>query len=422
MEKLAGDSTSLKRNHKYAIENNIDCNLCHSHMWEGKGEVRRERCGSCHSQADHINRIDDLEFIHTWHIEKRKVECQRCHDAITHKQQPLQEGFGNSCNTCHGNPHETRIALYSGKGSRLVSDPMPDVMNQAGVICMSCHKSGENDRGMAVVNKDACVPCHAQNYFNLAVKWRKGFVARISRLEKSIRKAGNHPKLEDARHDLAFVKHGGAWHNPVYADAILDKVESIILHASGKSQVLQGIPDQSRECATCHSAITEIQIQVASAVFNHRNHIVDRQINCNNCHIGGSPDDRQHGKMLAVNQSCNNCHHKPDLNSCEPCHAPSTMIYMGKLPGMEEQRSPMAENEMECLDCHEPEYGYQPPDSEFCLDCHDQDVLDALEFTRAELLESLRKHRGEKTRAIQIIKLDKGRAVHNPDLVRKILE
>ena len=128
------------KDHSSILKQELDCQACHQVMWQGTGEVRRERCGTCHSQTEHIDRISDLEFVHEWHIEKRKVDCQRCHDAITHNQPMIDKDIRGNCVGCHEDKHSPMSKIFQGIGSRLIGEAQPETMFKAGVLCVSCHK------------------------------------------------------------------------------------------------------------------------------------------------------------------------------------------------------------------------------------------------------------------------------------------
>lgn len=408
--------------HTSVAGQDVPCQTCHQPMWQGEGLVRKERCGACHSEIDHINRFDDIEFIHEWHIEKRKVDCQRCHDPIEHKQPDIAEFVSGSCNSCHSDPHAPKLAIYKGEGSRLVEGSFPDVMYNSGVACMSCHKDPFSQAGEARVGDNTCTPCHSASYQKLAENWRTAFDSRISKLEKQLRSAGKHARIEDARHDLALLKTGGAWHNPNYANRILAAVDKVLLQAGAPVQTVK-LPAKSGECLVCHSGIEAIDVNKPLSSFNHSKHLGDREIVCTTCHVGGKPEDSAHGRQRPTGESCATCHHGDNAvakDNCAPCHMPSRDLYLGQVAGVESSPSPMADSGMSCTDCHDSAEGYAPPDADFCLACHEQETVDHWKFTRGELVRELKKHTPD-TEAGKVINLDHGRAVHHPDLAKKIL-
>lgn len=409
--------------HSEVLSERLDCQSCHKKMWQGSGGVRRERCGTCHSSVEHIDRINDLEFVHEWHIEKRKVECQRCHDPIEHHQPSLDLDFRRNCEGCHSDQHSAKSFVYQGIGSRLIESPMPDTMFVSGVVCASCHKESGKGRTLAEMREDACVPCHKKIYNRLVTEWRKGFRQRIQRLEEVMSHASAHPKLEEARHDLELLKSGGAWHNTLFADTLLSRIASVLTQAGADPHLNGDMPPASKPCLVCHSSIAEMPVKVHWSEFNHGTHRAERGLDCRQCHTGGDPDNPDHGRRIKTKTTCNQCHHDVKANEqdlCLPCHSPQRNLFQGELPGEAKEPSPMASAGMICIDCHQSP-GFAPPPESFCLDCHDQSVVDDLELWKKEFKNALKKDRKRVGDAVKLITFDGGRAVHNPDLARKIL-
>jgi hypothetical protein len=409
--------------HSTVLEGGVECQSCHQPMWQGEGEVRKERCGVCHSESQHINRIDDLEFIHEWHIEKRKVDCGQCHDVIEHKQPELDKIVRSECSTCHSDPHMPMLSVYRGEGSRLVEGSYPDPMYNAGVACFSCHKNPLTGHGEARVGDDACTPCHTAAYQGLVDNWKSAFTTRIDRLEKGLRRSSGHPQIEDARHDVALVRRGGAWHNPAWSSQVLDAVQHVLADA-GHAEPPASIPAESRQCLACHGGIESVKIHAQFSSMDHGAHLADRGITCTECHARTAPEDPAHGQRKPVEQSCANCHHSEEVvnvdNNCTPCHEPSRRNYLGQLPGIEADASPMAQMDMACGDCHFEETGYSPPKDDYCMDCHEPEIIDDLEFKRGRLRTLVNDMQPPLTPAQTIIKLDGGRAVHHPDLSEQV--
>ncbi|MDP8205193.1 MAG: cytochrome c3 family protein [Candidatus Electryonea clarkiae] len=413
-----------KMDHSDIIEKDIECRTCHQMMWQGTGSVNEERCGVCHSETEHIERINDLEFIHEWHIEKRKVECQRCHSPIEHVNLDVQHVMKGDCRTCHEQLHNPMLSMYEGSGARLIDQAMPDIMHTSGVLCMSCHKDKIDGNGAAEINENTCTPCHEASYLSLARAWRRNYGRSVSTLEKELRKVGNHPQYEDARHDLALLKKGGAWHNPKYADEIIKEVSKVVKEAGGSPIKAPTVTQDSQVCLNCHRGISEANIGLDLSPFNHNEHFAARDISCKKCHNWTDPEKLGHGRLLPSDKSCMQCHHEKiadDSDNCEPCHQSSRNIFFGKIDGLDPHPSPMAESEMTCSDCHDQAVSYSPPSVSFCLDCHDQEVIDDLEFTREEINRSLVKLKGDIDKPTRTVMHDHGRAVHNPDMVRVIL-
>ncbi|MBG7609466.1 MAG: NapC/NirT family cytochrome c [Anaerolineae bacterium] len=102
-ETVVGDcftchETPIDETHQDVVYSKIerDCTTedCHSSVTVGNGEVKHERCLSCHGQID--PRAGDSQVMHDLHILSettflsRKVECLECHDEITHGEEVFQ--------------------------------------------------------------------------------------------------------------------------------------------------------------------------------------------------------------------------------------------------------------------------------------------------------------------------------------------
>lgn len=410
--------------HTEVLLADVTCTSCHKKIWQGTGQVRKERCGSCHSEAAHIDRIDDLDFIHEWHIEKRKVDCQRCHDAIEHHQPEAEQILSSDCASCHVELHDPMLSVYKGEGSQLIEQKMPADMHDNGVVCLSCHKDADSNWHEQKVGEEACTPCHNETFRKLPDYWRRGIENRIGILERKLARAGEGADLTSARYDLELIKSGGGWHNPLYADVVLHRVEEVV---DGKKKPFERdrVAEKSRECLSCHIGILTLGIEKMWSDFSHTRHLTDYNQNCQDCHNGNSPGTPPHGKLLPVGESCMNCHHEVvavATNECEPCHIPSRQLYYGMLRNQIPDPSPMGAEEMSCGDCHFEEDGFSPPSRDFCLDCHDEEVVGDLDVQRAELNDALHLYPHAGDSLYQLIKLDQGRAVHHPDLVRRLLK
>ena len=420
------DTTDIgKFDHSLVIKQKIGCEHCHQSMWQGSGEVRPERCGACHSKTAHIDRIDDLEFVHEWHIEKRKVECQQCHDPIEHKQLEIAASGATNCSACHADLHQSVIYVYKGEGSRLIDTPMPNKMYLNGVACQSCHRNDPNGFGVAKVDNDACTPCHPTSYINLTRTWREGFSNRIKKIERAMNTAGGHPRIEDARHDVALIKRGGAWHNPLFTNAVLNQVSSVISMATKTRKEIPELPITSQPCIACHTGISDIIISSDRSSFNHISHLLTRAISCTQCHRDVDPSQYGHGRQLPAKPSCSNCHHGAEAQRqklCAPCHEPSRRLYVGNLPAWDATPSPMADAGMTCIDCHTEENRYRSPENSFCLDCHDQEAVDDMEFQHGEIINALERKGKKRDKNVELVALDRGSAVHHPTLAKEVLK
>ena len=205
---------------------------------------------------------------------------------------------------------------------------------------------------------------------------------------------------------------------------VLNRVEEAI---TGKDVPFERerMSEDSRECLSCHTGILSLKIDRDLSEFSHNRHLTDYNQSCQDCHDGHDPAGSSHGAMLPVADSCLKCHHDiiaTGTSKCDPCHIPAHQLYNGALADMDPDPSPMAGEDMSCTDCHLEENGYSPPDNDLCFECHDEEVVNDLEELRMELAAALQRFPDKSDPHYQLIKLDTGRAVHHPGLVRKILE
>ena len=103
------------------VARGVDCRECHDPVVEGDGRVRKERCHSCHAEVGHIERIGETAFLHEKHVTDHKVECFECHDDIHHGLLPLsspEPAEKEGCGSCHVDPHDAALSIYSGHGRR----------------------------------------------------------------------------------------------------------------------------------------------------------------------------------------------------------------------------------------------------------------------------------------------------------------
>ena len=96
--------------HARILATGVACQNCHAGAVAGDGFVPKERCNTCHAKLEHIQRYDDLEFVHQKHVTEHKVECTNCHIAIRH---------GKQAYTAADDPVRPVRRLPSGRSRRL---------------------------------------------------------------------------------------------------------------------------------------------------------------------------------------------------------------------------------------------------------------------------------------------------------------
>jgi nitrate/TMAO reductase-like tetraheme cytochrome c subunit len=240
--------------HGTYINRGVTCENCHADSIVGDGEVPRQVCWVCHNVASQVARYEETDFIHDKHIADHKVRCSNCHLQIEHSltaaadavARRMPEGnhmlSGGQCATCHqqmhGGPHE----LYKGTGGIGVAD-MPSPMFRANVNCIACHRTREQAEEMLSVrgltftaDRAGCVYCHGQKYDGTLEDWQRTmrqqlaqaeavFEAAVSAFEASGLEGTDRERvrqlLNDAGHNVRFVRNGHGVHNMNYATALL---------------------------------------------------------------------------------------------------------------------------------------------------------------------------------------------------------
>ncbi|MDK9699523.1 MAG: NapC/NirT family cytochrome c [bacterium] len=431
--------------HTGIVAKNLDCKLCHGSMKSGNGDVPHERCNICHASIDHLNRIDDVEFMHQKHVTDRKVDCQNCHTPILHRSLSRNEAPQNDCQKCHSNLHTAAEQVFRGTGAIGVPD-RPDAMWQAGLNCASCH-TGTFDKAHfrgAKSSNVQCAPCHDANYEKLIPQWRNGMNSRIQQLQSIVNQAKRQAKspeqklsLDFAETNLSLLRDGGAYHNIMYAEDVLavsyDQVKTAVpnvpsfavkqtSHSSGSSQ-------GGKDCATCHTGIESVNKLVNGRTFPHKPHL-SAKLECAKCH---SVD--QHGKTLPDVFKCIDCHHEraKDEVSCKKCHRDQVAMYSGSVVGTPPLPAAMSVAEVECSSCHGIGKDITRPTPEQCADCHDKTYVLTLETWRKETGSALISAKAraselsgseklELLRKIRAFENDGSKGAHNPEAALKLLK
>ncbi len=173
--------------HAAYLERGVECKSCHGDITRGAGDVPPERCGSCHNQQEHLQRIGDVEFMHRNHVTDHSVTCLDCHLEIQHGLPSREQHGQGRCEDCHAGTHAEGSALYRGTGGHGVPD-RPGVMYLARVTCSGCHRPPFADTplppGGATFAADplACIDCHGTGFDGMVERWQsevRGTVASV---------------------------------------------------------------------------------------------------------------------------------------------------------------------------------------------------------------------------------------------------
>jgi hypothetical protein len=162
---------SIEFNHvDYFGDRDVNCDGCHDQLTHGTGEARQERCFVCHNDPSHLERIEDISFIHLNHITEHNVTCSRCHDEVVHSKEEVPIVVNNSCTECHEFEHDEQRKMFRGYGAQDVEEVTPSPMYSYKVACSGCHQEADQDHighiaKTYVAPKDftLCENCHGDD-------------------------------------------------------------------------------------------------------------------------------------------------------------------------------------------------------------------------------------------------------------------
>ncbi len=360
--------------HSEWVGRGAECVLCHRNVTRGSGLAKKSRCTTCHGAPEHLNRFNDVAFIHENHITKHKIECDQCHEEVEHKL-PERDHVttAGDCGQCHTALHDTQHLMRSGTGGAGV-EGRPDRMFETRVDCAGCHRGwpGAESRktrngGMPVAGDTSCMHCHGPTFGNMLTGWRTEVTGALTSLDGAVaglEKAGaaarSSQSLEIARKNLDLVHSDGSngAHNITYTLALLRKTKDAINEAGpGLDPAFKpldidiGVPRKlDTHCAdTCHVDAARINVRFGGVQFRHRAHLAKTDLDCNACH-----DEDKHGVTTFKPKDCTDCHHgndkKPD---CATCHDREAALLTGniRIEGATlDLKNDMAK--VACTECH----------------------------------------------------------------------
>ena len=219
------------------------CTACHGSVVHGEGLVGRERCMSCHSHPEDLEKMSDPELMHRLHVsEEKHAECFQCHSLMEHGVAGGEEAVFPSCAECHGDSHTVPEKMYAGTGAQDVSGK-PSAMRSAMVTCRGCHRAertavaGECTSSVRAADPAACIACHGEGFGQEMIEgWqemtRESLEAVEALLGQAVALAGDGgldasapEACRRALRNVEFVRQDGSMgvHNLEYADAVLEK-------------------------------------------------------------------------------------------------------------------------------------------------------------------------------------------------------
>jgi len=215
---------------------------------------------------------------------------------------------------------------------------------------------------------NACNECHGPGYDTMLHHWRqllaeaeidatKRLVAAEDALFKHKSETGGGTfqeaarLVDDARHNLEFVKVGKGHHNVEYALKALHVSRSRASEALGllaKTASGGDIPALELTCTTlCHTEMESREVRLGSINYPHKKHVVDLGFQCTDCH----GDSQHHGDTRLEN--CNSCHHGKGEGKvgCSDCHREVAALRIGQ--GAFRIEGPAdSMKDLECANCH----------------------------------------------------------------------
>ncbi len=398
-----------KRDHSFIVEHNIECQKCHGEMQVGDGAVPLERCSSCHAEVDHLERYDDIEFMHSQHVTDHKVECQNCHLVIQHKSIARSSDIFPDCKTCHITTHKSQLDLFSGIGGIDVPDH-PNPMYTGGLNCQACHVYHEINYNLdefghnVKANAESCESCHGKGYGKILDQWKLVMNKKMVELDRILltteeeitnyqglrtTQSKSREFLHDAKYNFNLVKKAGIVHNVAYSDELISSALEHIKQALDLIESEKDISDISiystlvpSECKNCHYGMEEITVGVFDIQFSHNIHIIEQELPCSQCHS----NIKQHGETIITQGDCLNCHHTQEIVACEHCHTLQAAIYSGAVDfAQDTEPDIMADEDVECRECHEGgDSIIRKASAESCQNCHDEEYGDMLIEWQAE--------------------------------------
>jgi len=381
--------------HSEYLDRGIECNNCHGDVTRGTGAVLRRRCGSCHNVQEHLDRYEDVDFIHEHHVTDHSVNCFECHDVIEHGLPPREQHYSGACSDCHDGSHDAMTSLFRGTGGKGVDDN-PGIMYLARVTCNGCHKApfpgAPKPPGGATYSADplACIDCHGTGFRGMAERWQgetKRHIKKVGAALEELRElldeewedgdvVAARRTYELAAHNYGLVlldKSGGAHNLPYARDLLRQAVVDIgkaTLHLDPEEtapKIAIGPKTASEQgCTTlCHVGAEELDVTRAFDLpFAHARHFKQ---DCSKCH-----EAEPHGTTRIIRADCVSCHHQQEEpDNCGGCHQDVAQLRKHEL-----EDSSMLE--LDCLACHESiaDAHSQEAVRQACNDCHEDDGPD----------------------------------------------
>jgi nitrate/TMAO reductase-like tetraheme cytochrome c subunit len=377
------EAGGLDFNHGDVSRFGMECQSCHTPPRPEAGRVPRERCLTCHNDAERLNEYKNGDFLHRAHVTDHKVECTHCHLEIEHVAPRHLDAAQSECEACHGGKgggHSPQRDLYAGIGGQGVP-PMPDVMYQAGVRCEGCHID-HSERGTRTAGEVSCMSCHGPAYRSLFQSWKSALQTRSAglrrQLDSSARRLGSTESTEfvNAQANLELVEKGRGIHNVPFSMTLLETAHRQ-LNAAREELGLRVLgapwpqPSFDSPCLDCHIGAESQTVKVFGKTFSHGKHVMGNGINCENCHSTHEERDAGVSPLKIEASDCSSCHHRKSSTPCVECHQQLGERTFSVELGSFEHSIHVEMMEIPCQQCHgEGQALRRQPKPEVCSDCH----------------------------------------------------
>ncbi len=343
-------------NHKLYIGRGIKCEQCHTNVVSGDGHIPDFACLQCHNKREILEARYTPEFLHRNHVTDHKVECFTCHSPIKHQITGLhfKGQDAQPCSDCHrGGLHGDQIAMYLGKGARLVAE-RPNRMAVINLDCAVCHQRGFGEAAVAT-----CKTCHGDVTDGMVQGWRRTLKEGEENLLKEISAAkatavdgsSNETLLQaigDAQYNYDFLRKGDGVHNMIYAMQVIKATEETLGAVTGKGKgTARKSGGYQLSCLLCHGQIDEKKVPFGGVSFPHAMH-TEGEGSCLKCHSAYA----EHGRTVL--KGCSSCHHGEGMGkvACVDCHRGEEAMFSGKaVKGIAETPDAMF-GKVSCPACH----------------------------------------------------------------------
>jgi len=225
-----------------------------------KAASAESKCLGCHygAEAKGVSFAGRI-FPHHTHTVEQGLACSFCHSpegpqSPTHGMLVITP---KQCSSCHHQQvencqscHSMQEAVYRGT-TKLVAEPMPDFMAQAGIDCANCHvpegpppgraalpgRAGRSRRSVVRPTNKVCEVCHDVSYNDRMTEWQqttKNSLDEIRGLYARIRNAklveANRDRLDEVDRILTLVERDGTLgvHNSALVGELLTNAKGIL--------------------------------------------------------------------------------------------------------------------------------------------------------------------------------------------------